>query len=93
MPVAETGDYEVVLGLCMAGDYGIHKIRLLGGSDDARETTLDLYAPGIQFKPFSLGNYHLTAGKVKLEVRPIGKNPAAANGHMFGLDYVLLKKT
>lgn len=92
VPVAASGDYEVVLGLCMAGDYGIHEIRLLGGSDDARKTTLDLYATGIRFKSFSMGDYHLNAGEVKLVVTPIGKNPAAANGHMFGLDYVLLKR-
>jgi hypothetical protein len=92
VPVAAAGDYEVVLGLGMAADYGIHKIRLIGGSDDARETTLDLYGEGIHFKPFSLGVYHLPAGEVTLEVTPVGKNPSASAGYMFGLDYVLLKR-
>jgi hypothetical protein len=92
VPVAEDGEYEVVLGLGMAPDYGKHKLCVLGGSDDARITGVDLYADGLRWKPFSLGTYRLQKGEVRLEVSQDGRNAAARPGNMFALDYVLLKK-
>jgi hypothetical protein len=91
VPVAQDGEYEVVLGHCVAGDYGKQAIQLLGGSDDARVTELDSYAPKLTFKTVSLGQYTLKKGYVQLKVKNTGKNAVAAPGMHFGLDYVLLK--
>jgi len=88
VPVASAGTYEVVGCFCHAGDYGIHKMTLNGQV----VAPIDFYIPGLEWRKSSLGTFTLPAGNVKLEVECVGKNPEASDPHMFGLDYLLLKK-
>jgi hypothetical protein len=39
----------------------------------------------------SLGERELSSGKHRLTVEILGKNPEAAPGYMFGLDFLLLE--
>ena len=72
----------------MARDYGIHKMKLNG----QEIAPVDFYSSALTWKKLSLGVFELPKGTVLLEIDCAGSNPAAEARHMFGLDYLLLKK-
>jgi len=88
VPVPEDGTFEVIGNFCHARDYGIHKMALNGQAIDP----IDFYISGIEWRKSTLGVFKLTKGTVKLEVECTGHNKDALTNHMFGLDYLLIKK-
>jgi len=82
------GRYRVIARLCNARDYGIHTIRVNAGPG----VKVDCYGEGVTWKNVDLGVMELPRGSVQLEVQVVGRNPSAVQDHMFGLDYVILKK-
>ena len=88
IPVPEDGNYEVIGNFCHARDYGIHKMTLNGQAIKP----IDFFLSGIEWTKSNLGIIKLTKGTVTLEVECGGQNEKALSNHMFGLDYLLLKK-
>lgn len=88
VPVAADGTYEVTANCCSAGDYGIHKITF----DGHVVAPIDFYDKDVHWHRHSLGTYRLSRGEVKMTIECVGQNPAALPAHMFGLDYLILKK-
>lgn len=90
VPVKRAGTYAVKAALTKAVDYGIVKITLNG---QILSEKLDLYNPSVITPAVDLGPCKLKQGLNKLVVRIVGANPQAIKRHMFGLDYLLLKKS
>jgi hypothetical protein len=90
VPVEKAGEYELVLGHCTAGDYGIHQIAWDGVKLGA---PLDCFSEGgVVFTATSFGTIRVDkAGNHKLTIECVGQNAKADPARMFGLDYVLLK--
>ena len=89
VPVAESGKYEVSVGLTKACDYGIVQLSL-----DGRKVgkPIDLYnATVVPSGPIALGVNDLTKGQHKLTVEIVGANPKAKKAYMFGIDRVDVK--
>jgi hypothetical protein len=89
LPVGQSGDYNLILALTKAPDYGIVQFYLdgkkLGGP-------VDLYHPAVvPSGPLSMSAHKLTAGEHKLSLEITGANPAAVKAYMAGLDYVKLE--
>lgn len=87
--VAETGDYDVTLGITKAVDYGIVRISV---NSEKKIDSLDLYNQSVIAADIKLPTCRLQRGKNKLQVTILGANPSAVKSHMFGLDYILAGK-
>jgi hypothetical protein len=88
VPVAESGEYEIVGNFCHAVDYGIHELSLNGRSLG----TFDFFSPDLEWRQVSLGTVVLEKGNATLKVECKGANAQARPGRMFGLDYLSLRK-
>lgn len=90
-PVNEAGRYNVLGNFTRAHDYGIIQLYI---NDKKAGEPMDFYvAEGVKItgeKP--LGVYDLRKGENQLKAVIVGKNPKAAVGYMFGIDYLLLEK-
>lgn len=87
----EAGKYRLAGVFTKAVDYG--KLRLaLNGQEDILVPEIDCYEAGrvVTTGEVALGERELTAGQHRLVVDVLGKHPEAAEGYMFGLDYILL---
>ena len=89
VPVAEAGSYRVSADLTKAVDYGIVRMQL-AGQDCSKD--LDRYATRVANDVVELGVFQLQQGSNPLQVEIVGANEQAIKRHMFGLDYLLLKK-
>jgi hypothetical protein len=88
--VTQAGRYVAVLLATASYDYGIWDITLDG---EKLVEARDMYDPGTRPTEIRLGGRELAAGKHVLEVRTVGKNPAAkAGGVYMGLDAVVLRR-
>ena len=90
VPVKKAGNYDFMVALTKARDYGIVELSLdgikLGGP-------IDLYDPNVvPTGEISLGIRSLNAGDHILSVEITGANEQAIKAYMFGLDYVKLAK-
>ncbi|HET6881529.1 MAG TPA: VCBS repeat-containing protein [Pirellulales bacterium] len=89
LPSTADAEYHVVVVLTMAADYGIVQFSLdgqpLGKPIDAFNYP-DVITTGV----ISLGKQRLSAGDHKLTLEIVGANPAAAQSHLVGIDYVKL---
>jgi hypothetical protein len=92
VPVKSAGRYEIVGNFCHARDYGIHNIKLLGAGGSSTDIDVDFYGTGVTWKKQSLGTLNLDAGELTMVVSCKGRNPLAAPGQMFGLDYLILTR-
>ena len=90
VPVKRAGTYTVTTALTKAVDYGIVKISLNGR---VLSEKLDLYNPSVITEAVDLGSCELKQGVNQFVVRIVGANAKAIKRYMFGLDYVLLKRT
>jgi hypothetical protein len=90
LPVKRAGTYAVTAALTKAVDYGIVKISLNGR---VLTEKLDLYNPSVITKEVDLGSCELTQGVNQFVIRIVGANAKAIKRYMFGLDYLLLKRT
>jgi len=89
LPVKMSGNYEVVVTLTKAVDYGIVQLSIDGKKAGG---PIDLYNDGvIPTGPISLGRFTLEAGDHKLTVEIVGANEKAVKAYMFGLDQIILK--
>lgn len=88
IPVAVAGNYEVTGAFCFARDYGKHRLTLNGQSAG----DIEFFSPTLKWAKRSLGTFKLPKGAVTLKVDCLGHNDKAIPRHMFGLDYLLLKK-
>jgi hypothetical protein len=86
VPVSKAGTYEVFGNFCRNKDYGIHEITINGKPLDP----IDFYNASINWRRVSLGTHKLPAGSFTIEVISKGRREGAADGNMFGLDYLLL---
>jgi len=88
--VPEAGRYVTVLLATASYDYGVWDIVLDGKKlVEAR----DMYAPDTHPEEVRLGGMELSGGKHVLEVRTVGKNPAAqGSGVYMGLDAIVLRR-
>ena len=82
------GRFRVKANFCHAKDYGIHTL-WLNGKEIGK---IDFYGTGVTWKLVDLGVHDLAKGENILKARVEGKNSSAAEGHMLGLDYLLLEK-
>jgi hypothetical protein len=87
--VEQAGDYDVTLGITRAVDYGIVRIDV---NSQTMADSLDMYNPTVIVAEVKLGVCRLRRGKNALKVTVLGANPSAVRSHMFGLDYVLVRK-
>ena len=87
--VEQAGDYDVAIGITRAVDYGIVRIDV---NSQTMADSLDLYNPTVVAAEVKLGECNLHRGKNSLKVTILGANPSAVKSHMFGLDYVLVRK-
>lgn len=88
-PIAEEGDYDVMLGITKARDYGIVRIAING---QTKIDSLDGYNGSVIAADVKLPTCKLHQGTNRLEVTVLGSNPEAIQSHMFGLDYILATK-
>ncbi len=89
LPVEVAGQFDVLMALTKAKDYGIIQISLDGvklGEPIDLFNTPNVVSTGV----VRIGQSDFKPGKHKLTFEIIGKNPAAAPGHMVGLDAVQL---
>ena len=75
--------------LVKAADYGIIKIAV---NDQILVEKLDLYNQGVITTEIPLGRAPLKQGANEMKITLTGANPRAVKRHMFGLDYLLIKK-
>ena len=89
-PVKEDGLYQITGSFAHARDYGVQKLSINGKA--ATPPAIDFFSPDLRWKQQGLGVFALSKGSAMLQVENAGKNPNAAPGQMFGLDYLLLQK-
>ena len=90
LPVAEPGQYRVVMCFTKANDYGIIQCSMDG---QKLRWPIDLYNPSVRpHGPFDMGILDLDAVDHTLTLELTGANPNAIKRYMAGLDYVLLKR-
>ena len=93
--VPTTGRYELMAVFTKAGDYGIFEVAVDGKTIGE---PIDLYDPKVTTTgEILLGTVQLGEGKHVLKAIAIGRNKKARNAvgagsHIFGLDYLRLKK-
>jgi len=83
------GDYRVAAALTHAVDYGIVNISINGQNI---KNVVDLFNHEVETRDVDLGVFTLKKSRNRLKVTISGANEAARKRHMFGLDYLLLKK-
>lgn len=90
IPVRENGRYEISAQFTKAPDYGIVQLWMNG---QKLGSPLDLYHPEVVTSgEMVLGEVDLPSGAQTLRVQITGANEQAIKSHMFGLDYVRLKR-
>lgn len=89
LPVEKAGQFDVLVVLTKARDYGIVQVSL---DDKKLGSPIDLYnnPEVITTGLVNLGTQELSAGSHKLTFEVTGANPAAAKGYMVGIDAVQL---
>ncbi|MFG0252497.1 MAG: glycoside hydrolase family 172 protein [Phycisphaerales bacterium JB038] len=87
--VEEDGVYVVTANLTMAVDYGVVGLAIDGVAIEGEH---DRYATQVQHDLVDLGRHRLGAGEHTLTVRVLGANEQAIKRHMFGLDYLLVRR-
>jgi hypothetical protein len=89
LDVPDDGDYEIVVRLTQAFDYGIVQVSLDG---TPLGLEIDGYSPNIVLTdPIPLGTPHLVAGPHVLRFEAIGQN-ADAKGYLMGIDDIEVVK-
>ena len=88
LPVAEDGNYKVIVQMTRARDYGIVQLSL----DDAKlGSPFDLYDPRVvPTGELDMGAHALSKGDHRLTLEIVGGNEKAIKVYMVGLDYVKL---
>lgn len=87
--VPQAGTYRVFGRFIKAKDYGIAQLAINGQNAGA---PLDFYNDVVKVSDqIELGTFDLKAGANEFSATITGANPQAENGHLFGLDYLLLK--
>ena len=86
LSVPEGDNYDVVVSLTGAPDYGIYEF-LLDGKPVGRA---DGYTSGVTLNEVSLGTAFLSEGEHILQIRCVGKNPRASR-YYFGLNSLTLE--
>lgn len=82
----EDGDYEIVLHATKARDYGTVAYFL----DGKKAAEFDGYDGRVTNSgPISLGKHEIAGGKLRFDVRIVGRNPLSS-GYMFGLDCIVM---
>jgi hypothetical protein len=88
LEVKESGNYEILIALVQAPDYGIFQFDMdgkpMGGP-------IDLHNPNVTPLEYTFPKWQLEAGRHTLTVRCIGKR-TAATGYSMGFDFVLFQK-
>ncbi|MCX6909919.1 MAG: hypothetical protein NTY01_18010, partial [Verrucomicrobia bacterium] len=87
--VKEAGNYELILLLTHASDYGSYQVLLDGKPIGSKPQ--DLYNAGITVQEHVFSPQKLDAGKHTLTFKGRGKN-GASKGYYFGFDGLLLSK-
>ena len=91
----KTGEYELMAVFTKAGDYGIFEMAVDGKTIGK---PIDLYDPKVTTTgEISLGTVQLDQGRHVLQATAVGRNNKSTNAvgagsHIFGLDYLRLKK-
>ncbi|MDG2015090.1 MAG: DUF1549 domain-containing protein [Pirellulaceae bacterium] len=86
--VPVSGSYNLAGRFTQAADYGIIEIAL---NDVPTGNKIDLYSPQLnRSKEISLGTFELEAGPQILRLKIVGKNDAALEQFMVGVDYLVL---
>lgn len=83
------GEYRVAAALTHAVDYGIVNIAINGQNI---KDVVDLFNHEVETRDVDLGVFALKKSRNRLKITITGANEAAEKRHMFGLDYLLLKK-
>jgi hypothetical protein len=88
-PAVAAGEYEVMVVLTKAVDYGVVSARV---NDDESTSSIDLFNKPdvITTGPLSLGKHKLQAGTNRLQFILGPANPAAIPRNMVGIDYLFL---
>jgi hypothetical protein len=86
-PVPKAGRYSLELNLCMAPDYGRHKLTING---KPAAQIIDGYSPALSWQQPKLGVFDLVEGDNTLVVEALEPNSKAKPGSWFGLDYIFL---
>ena len=82
------GRYRISARFTRAPDYGIVAVRV---NDDPARSQLDLYAEKVErSEEIELGEFELEAGPQRLQLRITGKNAAAIDAYMAGVDELIL---
>jgi len=88
LPVPESGEYEMVVYLTRAGDYGQVQLALNGQPVGG---VIDCFNNGVvPTGPLSLGRHRLQQGNATLRLEVVGKHQQST-GYMAGLDCVVLR--
>lgn len=90
LPTLAPGRYEARAHLTRAADYAIVQFWLNGTPLGA---PFDGYHDGVVSGDFELGTAEIAAGENTLAVEIVGRNEAAIDRRMFGLDYLRLEPT
>ncbi len=90
VPLRQAGRYQLDFQFTKAPDYGIFQICLDGKRLGA---PVDLYHPEVVTSgETTLGEMELASGPHVLRIEILGANEKAIKSHMFGLDYLRLRK-
>ena len=83
------GVHDIEVGLTKAVDYGVVQLAVNG---QVQHKALDCYHTSVIADTVVLRGCRLVAGHNHIKITMVGSNPNAVKRHMFGLDYLLLKK-
>lgn len=92
IPVSEKGEYEILVHLTRALDYGIVQIGMAGKNIGPK---IDLWASDYRIRPtgpINLGTYQLRPPAIKLRLTVVGRNEKNSPPHyQFGIDGFVLE--
>lgn len=90
LPIQIPGRYQIQAVLTRAPDYAVVRFFLDG---EPLGQQVDLFGGNVTTTPqITLGERELSAGDHRLTVQITGANPEAVKSHLFGLDYLWLKR-
>ncbi|MCX6223711.1 MAG: DUF2961 domain-containing protein [Bacteroidia bacterium] len=87
--VPVSGQYQMMVNLCMSPDYGKYRFRV---NDQESQQIADAWSAKLFWVRPVLGQFTLKQGDNILEVSLLEPNPQAKSGNLFGLDYIFLTR-
>jgi len=84
-----TGQYQIMLNLCMSPNYGKYQFKING---ELAAATFDAWSSKLFWRQVTIGQFALKEGDNTLEANLLEPNMEAVAGNLFGLDYIFLMR-